>query len=138
MRTYERAHPWLDFSFDLRGLNEHDWVLFGEARSRCEHIAGVPLLPAVAEQLHRVYLVKGVAATTAIEGNTLSEEEVQARVEGVGDLPASREYLGVEVDNVIAAYNEIVNELASGRRDALTPERVKELNARVLQDLELE
>lgn len=138
MRTYERTHPWLDFSFDLRGLSEHDWILFGEARSKCEHIAGVPLLPAVAERLHRVYLVKGAAATTAIEGNTLSEEEVRARVEGVGDLPASREYLGVEVDNVVTAYNEIVNELASGRRNELTPDRIKEFNARVLKDLELE
>ncbi|MFA4965421.1 MAG: Fic family protein [Thermoleophilia bacterium] len=138
MRTYEQTHPWLDFSFDLRGLSEHDWMLFGEARSKCEHIAGVPLLPAVALRLHRVYLIKGAAATTAIEGNTLSEDEVRARVEGTGDLSASREYLGVEVDNVVAAYNEIVDHLAAGGQGDLTPDRIKQFNARVLSGLELE
>lgn len=138
MWTYEETHPWIDFSVDLRGLRPHDWLLLGEARSKCEHIAGVPLLPEVAGQLHRVSLIKGAAATTAIEGNTLSEDEVGDRVDGIKRLPASREYLGIEVDNVVAAYNMIVTELAEGELHALTPDRIKQLNSLVLDDLELE
>jgi len=138
MWTYEQTHPWIDFSVDLRGLQPHDWLLLGEARSKCEHIAGVPLLPEVARQLHRVSLIKGAAATTAIEGNTLSEDEVGDRVDGIKRLPASREYLGVEVDNVVAAYNLIVSELAEGKLDALTPDRIKQMNTLVLDGLELE
>jgi Fic family protein len=138
MRTFEETHPWPDFSVDLSRLGPHDWLLLGEARSKCEHIAGVPLLPAIAEHLHRVSLIKGAAATTAIEGNTLSEEEVAERVEGIKRLPASREYLGVEVDNVIAAYNMIASELADGDLPPLTPERIRSLNALVLNGLELD
>lgn len=138
MRTYEKTHPWIDFSVDLRALQPHDWLLLGEARSKCEHIAGVPLLPDVARQLHRVSLIKGAAATTSIEGNTLTEDEVGDRVDGIKRLPPSREYLGVEVDNVIAAYNLIVNELAAGGLPPLTSDRIKEMNRLVLDGLELE
>jgi Fic family protein len=138
MWTYEETHPWIDFSVDLRGLQPHDWLLLGEAQSKCEHIAGVPLLPEVAGQLHRVSLIKGAAATTAIEGNTLSEDEVGDRVDGIKRLPASREYLGIEVDNVVAAYNMIVAELAERELRPLTRDRIKKLNSLVLEDLELE
>ncbi len=138
MWTYMETHPWIDFSVDLRRLQPHDWLLLGEARSKCEHIAGEPLLPDVARQLHRVSLIKGAAATTAIEGNTLSEDEVGDRVDGIKRLPPSREYLGVEVDNVVAAYNLIVNELASGGLRPLTPDRIKQMNSLVLDGLKLE
>lgn len=53
--------------------------MLGEAASKCEHIAGVPLRPSVAQELHRLYLAKGALATTAIEGNTLTENEVLQR-----------------------------------------------------------
>lgn len=78
-------------------------MLLGEARSKCDHIRWVPLKPDVAKKLHEVYLAKGAQATTAIEGNTLSENEVLERVRGELQLPPSKEYLGREVDNVIAA-----------------------------------
>jgi Fic family protein len=138
MWTYEETHPWIEFSVDLRRLQPHDWLLLGEARSKCEHVAGVPLLPDVARQLHRVSLIKGAAATTAIEGNTLTEAEVGDRVDGIKRLPASREYLGVEVDNVVAAYNLIVSELPQGELHALTPDRIRQMNTLVLEGLELE
>ncbi|MCC6745869.1 MAG: Fic family protein, partial [Acidobacteria bacterium] len=62
------TYPWITFRLDLSELSTETWMLLGEARSKCEHIAGVPLKPAVAERLHRLYLAKGVHATTAIEG----------------------------------------------------------------------
>ncbi len=138
MKTYQQTHPWIDFHVDLGLLQPRDWLLLGEARSKCEHIAGVPLLPDVAQQLHRVSLIKGAAATTAIEGNTLTEYEVGDRVDGIKRLPSSREYLGVEVDNVVAAYNLIFDEVASGAPGALTPDRIRQVNRLVLADLELE
>jgi hypothetical protein len=74
MRTFERTHPWISFRIDLRQARPQLWMLLGEASSKCEHIAGVPLRPATAEQLHLLYLAKGAAATTAIEGNSLTEK----------------------------------------------------------------
>ena len=77
MRTHEETHPWINFTLDARSLNHTTWLLLGEAVSKMEHVAGVPLGPDAADRLHSVYLAKGVLATTAIEGNTLTEEEVQ-------------------------------------------------------------
>jgi hypothetical protein len=92
MRTYEKTHTWLKFKLDLRQAGYKVWLLLGEAQSKCEHIAGVPLRPGVAERLHSVYLAKGALATTAIEGNTLSEEEALDRIEGKLKLPPSKEH----------------------------------------------
>jgi hypothetical protein len=99
VRTYEKTHPWITFKLDLRRAAPAFWMLLGEARSKCEHIANVPLRPATAEQLHLLYLAKGALATTAIEGNTLSEDEVVRHLEGKLRLPPSKEYLTREIDN---------------------------------------
>jgi len=90
MRTYLKTHPWLTFQVDLRLLEYLIWISLGEAQSKCEHISGVPLRPSVARQLHMIYLAKGVLATTAIEGNTLTESEVLQHLEGKLELPPSK------------------------------------------------
>ena len=74
-------YPFLTFELDLRRLPPRVWAQLGEARSKCDHLAGVPLMPATARELHALYLAKGVLATTAIEGNTLSEAQVRAVLE---------------------------------------------------------
>src|SRR5437773_8034922 len=109
---YQRTHPWITFQVDLRGAGSDLWLLLGEAASKCEHLARVPLRPATAELLHRIYLAKGAAATTAIEGNTLSEAEVLEAVDGTLRVPTSKAYLKQEVDNVIAAFNGIGQQVA--------------------------
>lgn len=137
MRTPSDTHPWINFRFEPRSLPPEAWVLLGEAMSKCEHLVGSPLKPSVALELAAVYLAKGVHATTAIEGNTLSEQEVLQRVRGEGDdLPPSREYLGTEVDNVIAAIGEIDAALRVGTVLPLDPARLRELHARVLKGLD--
>jgi hypothetical protein len=103
MRTFERTHSWITFHIDLRHAGPSLWMLLGEAASKCEHIAGVPLRPSVAQSLHQLYLAKGALATTAIEGNTLTEKEVLAHLQGKLKLPPSKEYLAREVDNIVAA-----------------------------------
>jgi len=135
MTTYEKTHPWLSFSLDLHKSDYLLWLALGEARSKSEHIAGVPLRPATAEKLHSIYLAKGAMATTAIEGNTLSEEEVLARVEGKLKLPPSKEHLGQEIDNIIEACNEISNKLFTGEQINLDTESIKRFNQLVLKNL---
>ncbi|MBP2583749.1 Fic family protein [Streptomyces sp. PvR006] len=136
MRRYEETHPWMTFSLDLGKEMDHEsWMLLGEAVSKMDHIAGVPLHPAVASELNQVYLSKGAHATTQIEGNTLSEDEVRRRLDHDLKLPPSREYLGQEVDNVIEGYNLIIKHLVEDKPIALTPKRIKEFNAIVLRDL---
>ena len=137
MRTFERTHQWISFRIDLRQASPRLWTNLGEAASKCEHIAGVPLRPAIAEMLHRLYLAKGAAATTAIEGNTLTEDEVLRHLEGRLKLPQSREYLAREVDNIVSACNRIGERLRAGN-GALTAEDVREFNRQVLANLTLE
>ena len=137
MRTYQETHPWITFQIDLRKATHKLWMLLGEAQSKCEYVAGVPLLPGVAEYLHQVFLAKGVLATTAIEGNTLTEEEVLRRLEGKLELPPSKQYLGQEIDNVVEACNLIANQIFSGEPTILRVEDIQEYNRLVLKDLPL-
>lgn len=136
-RTYEASHRWLRFSLDLRPAAPRLWMLLGEAASKCEHIAAVPLEPATAERLHRLYLAKGALATTAIEGNTLTEQEVLAHLEGRLQLPKSKEYLAQEIDNIVRACNELPKAAAEGGV-ALTADRVCAFNRQVLEGLKVE
>ncbi|MCF8144121.1 MAG: Fic family protein [Deltaproteobacteria bacterium] len=137
MRTYERTHPWIRFALDLTKLGHTTWMHLGEAISKVEHIAGVPLDPDAAERLHAIYLAKGVLATTAIEGNTLTEDEVRDHLQGRLTLPPSREYLGREIDNIVSACNLISDDVIRGASEAVTPEEIRHYNRIVLTDLPL-
>jgi Fic family protein len=137
-RTYTRTHPWLAFSVDLRRAPTDLWLLLGEAQSKIEHIAGSLLKPCVADQLQMVYLAKGALATTAIEGNTLSEEQAVAAVQGTLQLPPSQQYLQQEITNVVNACNEIKDELIAGGSPLITVEDIKHYNRLVMDGLELD
>ena len=78
---------------------------------------------------------EGARATTAIEGNTLSQEEVSKVARGELYLPPSKAYLATEVKNIIDVFNEMIG---SDQTPPLSVDRVKYLNGRVLQGLELD
>ena len=99
--SYEASRPWIKFSHSEVSRDPAIWLLLGKCTSICEHIAGVPLQPAVQEELHELYLAKGIHGTTAIEGNTLSEEDVRAMLAGHLHVPRSREYLKREAQNIL-------------------------------------
>jgi Fic family protein len=138
MRKSEKTHPCIRFSADLRRAPAQFWVMLGECQSKFEHIAGVPLRPATAEDLNRLYLAKGVLASTAIEGNTLSEQEVLDHLEGKLHLAPSREYLAREIDNIVQACDDILGDIAAGRQPMLTASGICELNRQVLRGLSLD
>lgn len=137
-RTYERTHPWITFRLDTRKAKPTLWMALGEAQSKCEHIAGVPLRPATQRELHQLFLAKGALATTAIEGNTLTEAEVRKHLEGKLELPPSREYLRQEIDNILTALQQIWNsETQQPSNGRITPEEVRQFNKLVLDKLEV-
>jgi Fic family protein len=139
IRTYESTHPWITFSSTrIPRAGARLWSLLGECQSKVEHIAGVPLRPEVATKLHRLYLAKGALATTAIEGNTLSEEEALEAVDGRLSLPPSREYLATEIENILNAYNLMLKDVSARRLPRLTTEAIKGWNSDVLKGLTLE
>lgn len=136
---YQNSHPWLTFSLQLPPSDYRLWLLLGEIASKVQHLSGVPLRPDVAAELHRVYLAKGVLATTAIEGNTLNEEQVRALVDGKLDLPKSQQYLQQEVQNIIAVCNREAKVLLGpeGSDRQLCRALVEEYNRDVLKGLEI-
>lgn len=137
MRTFERTHPWISFHTSLGRAPASLWIALGECQSKCEHIAKVPLRPDTSHRLQLVYLAKGAAATTAIEGNTLTEEQVQLLLEGKLTLPPSQKYLQNEVQNIIDACNLMLRAIMAGDIPTISPQRIREINRLVLQNLEL-
>jgi Fic family protein len=85
-----------------------------------------------------VYLAKGVWGTTAIEGNTLSEQEVLQHVEGKLEVAPDKEYLKQEIDNIIREHNRMLVEIYERKALTLSPDRIKNINKAVLTGLALE
>jgi Fic family protein len=134
-RDFLRSHPWLAFALDLRAADRRFWQMIGEARSKCRHLMFTPLKPLVSRDLEMLYLAKGMQATTAIEGNTLTIEQVQGAIEGTLQVPPSQRYLKQEVDNVLDACREVEETVDAEDGFKVTPAVLKDLNARVLRDL---
>lgn len=114
------------------------WHLLGEAKSKAKHIAWSLLSPEASRELLHVYITKGMLGTTAIEGNTLSEEEARRVVDGVSRLPPSKAYLEKEIENVIGAFNTVKDELMTDEDRELTVEDILEYNQTILDGLDLE
>ncbi len=139
MRRYQETHPWITFeATNVNDLGPKPWMLLGEAKSKCEHLAGAPLTPAVASRLYEVALIKGAQATTAIEGNTLSEEQVAGILHGTFSAPPSRAYQQREVKNVLDALRVIDRQVMQGEPPAITADLISEYNRQVLDGTEYE
>jgi Fic family protein len=139
IREFEATHPWLTFDVDLERASYRLWLLLGEATSKSDHVRRALLRPEVAEELQKVFLDKGALATTAIEGNTLSEEEARQVFEDKLRLPPSKEYLAQEIRNVVDAFDHIRDEILPDASNAdLTVEKIKLYNRFVLDELEVD
>ncbi len=134
-REYERTHPWITFRLDLNQAHPHLWTLLGQAVTFCRQVSQAALPPDIAKTFKTLYLSKGVRATTAIEGNTLTEEQVQAQIEGTLDLPPSQEYLQQEIANILYACGAIESAMDTDNSPRLTVNLIQEYNGRVLEGL---
>jgi Fic family protein len=136
MRQYETSHPWISFeATDINRVPPNDWMLLGEAKSKCDHMAGAPLKPNVAAELYRVTLLKGALATTAIEGNTLTMEQASGIMDGTYKAPPTRQYHEREVRNVIEALQDLHNQIVQGGIVELTPGLICDFNRQILKEL---
>jgi Fic family protein len=135
---YETTHPWINFKLTVE--QQVLWASLGEALSKCTHLAGTPLPPDLARRLASTTLIRGAVATTAIEGNTLTVEDVQRLQQSGKRLPESQSYLQDEVNNVLFALAQIDNEVRSsgGQPFRLTSEWIREQNNTILKGLEVD
>ena len=91
-------------------LSPATWALLGEATAKCEHLAGSAMAPEFARELNQVSLERGAHGTTSIEGNSLSEEDVRAIVQGESRIPPSRAYQKQEIENIVDLFNDIARD----------------------------
>ena len=108
------THPFISFPPNLGELPSRVWLLLGEIQARIDHIKKLPIPRDESSSLRRMYLTKGVHSTTAIEGNSFSEEEVGRIIEGKLKAPPSREYQQQQIDNMVDAFNTVAKTLLSG------------------------
>lgn len=131
------SHPWINFSpfHATEMLGPQDWVLLGECSSKIEHLKGTPLMPKVAQRMRLAYISRGILGTAAIEGNTLSQEQVEQHLQGELELPPSQEYLKTEIENLQRAYNTIADGIYDSDRQEITEAEIKEFNRIILDGL---
>lgn len=110
--------------------------MLGECNAMVQALRYLPLSPRIRQKMMEVSLIKGAMATTAIEGNTLSEDEVRAIQAGRSQIPQSRKYQEQEVRNVLDALNAIHDEVVKEHKiSPVTPDLIKSFNACVGKEL---
>ena len=106
---------------------------------KCEELVKVmsesPILPEHYQKLKEVSLKKGAQATTAIEGNTLSDLEIDNIFKGIAIAP-SKEYQAREVMNILNAFNFLVEDvIISNKTYLITPDLIKYYHTLIGKDL---
>ncbi|MGR3913983.1 MAG: Fic family protein [Gammaproteobacteria bacterium] len=103
-------------------LSDETNYQLGQCRALISALSMVPLRPEVKQEMMQVSLVKGAQASTAIEGNTLTEREVKKILEG-GHLSESKAYQEQEVNNILRAMKQIAQAaLTRASPEIITPE----------------
>lgn len=129
-----RRYPHIRFEKHW-SLDEDSIYLLGSCDAIVNIMCQLPLQPEHRQRMLLVSLVKGAQATTAIEGNTLTDEEVQ-KVSSGASLPPSKQYQEREVRNILDAMNGLVNDLAGGGAIRLvSPELIREFHLAVGKEL---
>ncbi len=104
-----KEYPHLPFKKHWN-LTTNALVLLGQCEAYVQAINNTPILPHHYQQLMSIALMKGAQATTAIEGNTLSDDEIQ-KIMQKEKLPPSKEYQEIEVRNILDGFNELLHEI---------------------------
>ncbi len=117
------------------GLDSAVHYELGQCDAVITAIRETPLRPEYHRRLLLVSLIKGAQATTAIEGNTLTESEVEEVAQG-HPLPPSKEYQEREVRNILEAMTVLRNEVAiGGETQLLSSDLIKRFHTLVGKDL---
>jgi len=116
-------------------INTECAYMLGECDAYVRALRDMPLKPQYRNKLLQVSLVKGAQATTAIEGNTLSQEEILKIQEG-WSVPPSKEYLKIEVENILEAFNSLLSEVITDNNSPIiSPNLIKNFHKMISKNL---
>lgn len=129
-----REYPHLTFK-PAWTLSDRSYVQIGQSISYLKAINNTPIMPKFYTELMNVALIRGAQSTTAIEGNTLSDEEISKLIEGK-ELPESVQYQGIEVQNILNAFNNLLKETVyENKEQIITLELLLKFHKMVGQNL---
>nr|AGS53944.1 FIG00764172: hypothetical protein [uncultured bacterium contig00109] len=132
--TMKNTQEHISFRFNWN-LNEKTANLLGQCYAYVNAILNTPIRPDHHQQLLTVSLNKGALATTAIEGNTLTEEDLD-QIQRGKDLAPSRKYMQQEVENILGAFNTILEELVRKKSPAIiTPELMRRFHKMIGENI---
>ncbi len=127
-------YPHIQFKKNWK-LKDKAIFQLGQCDAFIKAISNTPIRPDYRDHLHSIALIKGAQATTAIEGNTLTYEQIQEIQKGK-KLSPSKEYLQIEVQNIIDAFNGILNDLLINNKVVIIkPELIQNFHKLVGKDL---
>jgi len=116
-------------------LPEKTANLLGQCYAYINSILNTPIRPDYYRNLLLVSLQKGALATTAIEGNTLTEADL-AQIQSGKDLEPSKRYQQKEVNNILAAFNTILEELVRKKNpEIISPGLIRRFNKMVGENI---
>ena len=109
-----QTHPHINFTTRWQ-LTETTQRNLGRITAQSEMLLHIPIQPELNRQLMSVVYTKGAQATTAIEGNTLTEEEIE-KIQKGQKLSESKQVQEQEVQNILKAMNQIHRDLFKRQR----------------------
>ena len=116
-------------------LGEKAVNLLGQCYAYVNAMLNIPIRPDYNQKLHTVSFNKGALATTAIEGNTLTWEDLEQIHRGK-NLQPSREYQQKEVENVLEAFGTIYKELIVKKSPHIvSPALIKQFHKMIGRDI---
>lgn len=134
MRTYEQTHPWLSFRLEPRNVPFPIWLLLGEATADCQRLRRAALPSRDGTLTNYVAMLQGVVANASLDGNSMSEDQVDRLLEGSLQLPPSQVFLEREMRNLVKAVQWTEARAKAGDRDT-GPWAIQMLNAQVLKEI---
>lgn len=134
MRTSKQTYPWITFQFEPDKVPYPVWVLLGEASLACDQILQAALAAREGDLIGYVASLQGIVANASLDGNSLSEDQVDRLLEGSLQLPPSQIFLEQEIRNLVKAVSWTKARTRSGDRDT-GPWAIQMLNAQVLKEI---
>ena len=132
--TMHRDYPHLQFRKHWN-LSDRALMLLGQCEAYVHAIHNTPILPPQYAELMQVALLKGAQATTAIEGNTLTDEDIRL-IMADGKLPPSKGYQEIEVRNILDVFATLLREVvADGVDQVVSPDLLRRFHTMIGRNL---
>ena len=129
------SHDFIRFPPALAQLSARTWLLLGEIQATAQTVRVSPILPAHSYELEKEYLAKGIHGSTAIMGNSFSEDEVAKLIDGELPAYASRIAELRQIKNIAEAFNMVARDEMFGGPSLFSLEKLNRYHELVMNGL---